>query len=217
MSNFPQDQSPSLRMSLPLRPAWVTKVNRQTAIVIRDASSSMSGSKASEASSASLGLVTALAAKANKGAFDVAVIDFSSNASLVVPPRQAESVAVPNITPDGGTDIQAALILAESVLRTIAPEQARPVMLLFSDGQCNGADPVPLATQLKAVCDIVSVAFGDDADDDLLMRIATSDEHFYRVQDDGASLRRLFVAVGNSLSASLRANVNASIALGQLG
>jgi uncharacterized protein YegL len=88
------------------------------------------------------------------------------------------------------------------------------LVLLFSDGCHNtGPSPEPAAARLRAAgATVVSVAYGTDADEDLLRRLATSPQHFFRCKD-GKELRAFFAAVGATLSASVPRGVNPKQAL----
>lgn len=193
---------------------------QQLAVLVRDASSSMAGEKARAADGALRALATELANPGNRGAFTIAVIDFSSSAKLVHPPEAAETI-VPHLIPlsaSGMTNVAAALTEAENVVRS-APKQfasTRPVVLLFSDGRPNcGGDARAVAAGLTSIADIVTVAFGSDADEEFLRAIATSPSHFYRCRD-GRDLRKFFTAVGATLSQSIASGVPAAGPLGTL-
>jgi len=193
----------------------------QLAILVRDSSTSMNGAKASEADAASRALAAELARPENHGAFTIAVVDFASGVRLVHPPETADTLAprMAPITAGGSTNIADALAEATRIVRTAPKELAatRPVVLLFSDGRPNvGGDSRAAATELKALGDVVTVAFGTDADEALLRDIATSPAHAYRCRD-GKELRKFFAAVGSTLSRSIAAGVPAAGALGTIG
>ena len=192
----------------------------QLAILVRDASSSMAGEKAKDADAASRALAGELASPANRGAFTAAVIDFASSVSRIQPPEPAESLVghLAALEASGSTNVADALAEAERIVRGAPAEFAstRPVVLLFSDGRPNcGGDARAVAANLKAVADVVTVAFGSDADEAFLRDIATSPAHAYRCRD-GRELRRFFVAFGSTLSRSIAAGVPATGPLGTL-
>lgn len=196
-----------------VRPVTVCRKS-QLAILVRDASSSMAGEKAQEADAASRALATELAAPANRGVFTIAVIDFASSVSRIQPPEAADTL-VGHLAPleaSGSTNVADALAEAERIVRGAPAEFAgtRPVVLLFSDGRPNcGGDARAVATKLKAVADVVTAAFGSDADEAFLREIASSPSHAYRCLD-GRELRRFFAAVGSTLSRSIAAGVPAA-------
>jgi len=203
------------------RPGWTKQQKVQIALLARDASSSMAGEKARDAEAASSGLVAALAAPENRDAFSVGVIDFASDVRIAAPITKARDLvnAMPALGASGHTNITGALVEAKRLLGANAAmaggglPSVRPVVLLFSDGQHNVGDtPHAAAAALKAEADVVTVAFGSDADETLLIAIATSPNHFYRCRD-GKELRKFFAAVGGTLSRSLANGVNAGAAL----
>lgn len=203
------------------RPAWLTRSNKQLAVLVRDCSGSMSGGKAAEATKASQGLVEELANPANRDGFEVAVINFESSANLVddVTLASALSGRLSPVHGGGGTDMASGLKIAVEVLsRPVfqTEEYLRPVIVAFSDGQTsNRASAEELAKSLRVSADVVSVAFGSDADENFLRSIATSPEHFYRCSD-GGSLRAFFAAVGATMCVSLQRGQNATQALSQI-
>lgn len=196
------------------RPKWA--ILRQLAILIRDCSASMSGDKACDSEAASAELVRTLALPYNKDAFDLAIIDFSSRANVVCTVTAATETMVPAMTIESMTDITKALIEAEKVAASAPLDQARPVCVLFSDGAHNGSgDPEAIANRMKSSVDIVTVAFGADADEDLLCRIASSPQHFYRCRS-GSELRMFFHEVATTLAVALNTRASATVALGQM-
>jgi uncharacterized protein YegL len=194
--------------------------HEQLAILVRDSSSSMNGEKAVEADAASRALAAELAAPANRGAFTISVIDFSSTARLVHPPEAADALVarLAPISAGGSTNIADALGEAARVVRS-APKPLvalRPVVLLFSDGRPNsGGDARAVARDLKAVADVVTVAFGSDADEAFLRDVASSPAHAYRCRD-GRDLRNFFTSVGSTMSRSIAAGVSVTGPLGTL-
>ncbi len=194
----------------------ILPMSRQTAIILRDASASMRGDKAQAAESACSMLVAQLAATENNGSFFLGVIDFSDQAVLKSPVVPAEQLRVPALELGSTTNVTAALELAESLLRGISQDELRPVVVLLSDGCHNGlAPPYAVAERIKLIADIVTVAFGADADDATLQAISSSAQHAYKCNDGGA-LRGFFSEVGTTLSSSLRMGMNSTRMLGQL-
>ncbi len=184
----------------------------------------MSGPKQREANSATLSLIHELALPVNRGAFYVAVIDFSDDARwahLMCPATELDGRVTP-MDVGGNTNITAALSLAlQGVKQQAVNDQdsgpLRPVALTLSDGAHNtGPSPEGVAEQLKAFVDHVTVGFGRDADEEMLKTLATSPQHFYRIRDSGAELRRFLSAVGKTLTQTLAQHTNATAALTQL-
>lgn len=208
------------------RPDWITSSSKQRVVLVRDKSPSMEGAKARDATAASQDLVNELAQPANKNGFYVGIVDFSGKAKIVHPFAQAATVdgKVPAIKTSlfsGGTNITAGLEKALQLADCPHSnrEQAhflRPVTLLFSDGMHNtGPDPDSIADLLKERSDLVTVAFGDDADEDLLRKLATSPQHFYRCRN-GRELRQFMATVGATLSQSIQSGGNATDMLSKM-
>jgi hypothetical protein len=90
------------------------------------------------------------------------------------------------------------------------------VTIFFSDGQHNtGPGPKDVADQLKLKADLVTVAFGSDADEALLRSLASTPQHFYRCAN-GRELRQFLAAVGATMTATMAAGTNATRALTQI-
>ena len=90
-------------------------------------------------------------------------------------------------------------------------------MLVFSDGQHNtGPRPEPVADRLKGnSVTIVTIAYGGDADEDLLRRLASSPQHSFRCKD-GKELRAFLATVGATLSASIPRGIDPKQALTEI-
>jgi uncharacterized protein YegL len=171
------------------------------------------------------GLLSELGHQVNKDAFRVALIRFASTARVLYPLTKATKLlGLPAEPPDdafseGGTNITAGLEAALSILK---PSEGwgkgnrlflRPVCLLFSDGCHNtGPEPAEVAARVKEGADLVTVAFGEDADEGLLRSLATSKSHFYRCAD-GRDLRRFMAAVGATMIQTRAQGMNATQAL----
>lgn len=209
------------------RPNFLTSRSAQFVALARDASPSMSGQKADDATRACSELVEELAKPENKDGFTVAVVDFADDAGIANAPTRAAELSsriVPIDTGRGsGTNISDALAVCRALLDEAQRNadrgrlQLRPVALLFSDGQPNvGGDPRIAADDLKKVADVVTVAFGADADEQMLRALATSPQHFYRCRN-GHELRAFLASVGKTLTATMSQGKNATVALAQMG
>ena len=209
------------------RPSFLTSRSTQHVTLLRDASPSMSGQKAGDATRACAELVEELAQPANKDGFQIAVVDFADDASVTNGTTRATELngrIAPIDTDRGsGTNIAEALQMGRTLVDVALRNadhgrlQLRPVVLLFSDGQPNvGGDPRPAAEDLKKVADVVTVAFGSDADEQMLRAIATSPQHFYRCRN-GRELRAFLASVGQTLTATMSQGKNATVALTQIG
>jgi len=218
-------QTVSIR-PITVRQATAATPCRQSCVIVRDASGSMLGQKEIDALDACRDLVEALAAPGNGDTFRCAVVDFSSSALVVhplCPARQLAGRLQPMDIVDS-TDIAAGLRAAGSVLSSDGEpfppgvRQLSPVIALYSDGGHNeSGSPEYEADCLKQKqgCTIITVAFGSDADEDLLRKLASSPSHFYRAAG-GADLRKLFAAVGRTMSVSATTGRDPCQALGSL-
>ena len=191
---------------------------------VRDTSGSMAGEKARSASQAVDELGRDLAQPVNKDGFRVAIVDFASSAQIVHPLAKATELAgkIKPIAARGGTNMREGLELAGHQLKngkeqsSQASRQLRPTVFIFSDGHHNvGESPHRVAEEIKKYADIVTIAFGDSADEALLKQIATSEQHFYRCKD-GRELRVFLAVAGATLRHTLAAGTNATIALSQI-
>ena len=206
------------------RPTWISRNMRQNVVLVRDKSGSMSGQKAQDASEASLDLVSELAQPINKDGFRVAVVDFSRASEIVQPLEKATllygQVHPLTIGPDSGsTNITAGLQDALHIIEVTESSAQdgvrylRPVVICFTDGCHNtGPDPRSVAQQLKQHADLVTVAFGTDADEGLLRDLASTTQHCYRCAN-GRELRGFLAAVGATMTATMAAGTNATQAL----
>jgi uncharacterized protein YegL len=212
------------------RPNWICWNARQIVVLVRDKSGSMSGQKAQDASAASLDLVAELAQPVNKDGFLVGVVDFASRSQIVHDLARATELDG-RVTPlsvgggllslfgGGSTNITVGLEDAKGLLDKAervgaeGVQYLRPVAILFSDGCHNtGPGPKDVADRLKQEADLVTVAFGSDADEALLRSLASSHQHFYRCAN-GRELRSFLAAVGATMTATMAAGTNATQAL----
>ncbi len=157
----------------------------------------------------------------------VARVAFAGSAELLhgmVPASQAlvaiQDGSPPTVANVGGTNLAAAVRLADSLLHGQTEMRTHGVRacLLFTDGMHNeaGQDPVAEAEQLKrrgAV--VVCAGFGDDADEALLRRLATTPTHYYPAAN-GMELARLFARFGQTIRYSIVQGTDPTALLGQL-
>lgn len=203
------------------RSMWICRNARQRVVLARDGSSSMDGQKAADAFMASQDLVSELARPVNRDGFSIAVLDFATTSRVANALEKATALEgkVASLQTGGTTNITAALRDALVVL-TAAESSAeegvsylRPVVILFSGGRHNeGEDPRGVAQLLKNKADLVTIAFGSDADETALRSLASSPQHFYRCAN-GRELRSFLAVVGATLTATIGAGVNASASL----
>jgi len=196
-----------------LRRAKVHSLRRQRAVMVGDASLSMNvNNKSNDAFDSQLVCLQQLALPINKGAFEIAVIHFADRAQLIHPFEQASSL-VNHLAPldpiqfqGNGTNLASALELTLQILKKAESSPAdngisytRPISVLMSDGcQTVGPNPIPIAEELKQICDILAIAFGPDADEAMLRKIAT-DQLSIRCRS-GAELRAYFALIGQTLT-----------------
>lgn len=200
----------------------VCSVVKQLVIIIVDCSPSMEGEKARQAYTAMCEFVAALAQPMNKDGFIVLVIYFNSKAKVARPWKTARDHEgdLPPLDIDSATNMTAAMELANRELAVFQKQGGitylRPVGLFLTDGCFNeGGSPVAASTEFKADADLVTVAFGDDADEGLLEEMATSPQHFYRVKN-GAELRNFMATASATIMISKAQNMNATIRLSQM-
>ncbi|MCD4656247.1 MAG: VWA domain-containing protein [Planctomycetes bacterium] len=206
------------------RPNWICLNVRQIVVLVRDKSSSMTGEKAIQATEASQELVRELARPENKDGFYVSVVDFSEQTDITHPLQQAKGLDghVKRIQPYLGTNITTGL---ETALRTLqtgekAQEEGiqylRPVVICFSDGCHNvGNLPYGVADKIKQQADLVTVAYGSNADVKLLKKLASTSQHYYKCSN-GKELRQFLAAVGETMSATMASGINATEALSKV-
>jgi uncharacterized protein YegL len=225
MNTLSQQTKPMTIVSSGLRrPTWICRNVRQNVVLVRDKSGSMSGQKAKDASAATLNLVAELAQPVNKDGFQVAVVDFSKGSNVVHNLEKATTLAG-KVTPlavglfGGSTNITAGLEDALTMVeRPESPSQERvsylrPVVIVFTDGGHNeGPSPHDVANRLKQKADLVTVAFGGDADEDLMRALASTPQHCYRCST-GRDLRAFLATVGATMTATMAAGTNATKAL----
>lgn len=206
------------------RPSWICRNVKQNVILLRDKSGSMEGQKAKDASAASIDLVGELAEASNKDGFNVAIVDFASKSEIIHSIEKATLLNA-NVSPltvgflSGSTNVTAGLEDAVSILEKAENQDQegvvylRPVVIVFTDG-CHNEGPAPhkTADRLKSIADLVTVAFGSDADESLMRSLATTPQHFYRCSS-GRELRSFLAAVGATMTATMASGSNATEAL----
>lgn len=208
------------------RPHWLSRNVKQNVVLCRDTSPSMTGQKAADASAASLDLVEELAQPVNKDGFFIGIVDFAISAKVVHPLKKA-TILNEHLQPltidksEKGTNITTSLESALSLLEKLPelPEDQgechflRPVVLCLTDGCHNtGSHPRDVADRLKQKADLVTVAFGNDADKALLQELATTPQHCYRCSN-GHQLRSFLAAVGTTITTTMAAGIPATSAL----
>jgi len=204
----------------------VNSRNKQRVLLIADESGSMAGVKAQQAHAGCQQLNTVLGAAECRNGFITGAVFFNEDARIAVP-WTAATALVGNVTPlnpSGCTNIASALDVALTMLKEAEKQDAaqkdinflRPIAFLYSDGQTNrGSDPRVKATELKVLCDFVTIAIGDDADRQLLAELATSPAHAYTVADAN-ELRKFLADAGPTVVGSFLKGEDATVVATQI-
>jgi len=186
----------------------------QLGILVLDGSGSMSepdvqgrGTKAQAVGEAVRGLITKLKGSSRRQDFWLALIVFDNNVEVRLLPTPVAEIELSSTETDpylgGETAIGDALFAAWNMAEDFtAGETDLPrsvVITLMSDGQNNtGREPLSVAqdikTKLSGKVNIVSVAYGKDADKETLIRIANDPEKGFRATDSAEELRSFFEA-----------------------
>lgn len=201
----------------------VSANTKQLVIIDVDASPSMEGEKARHAQTACNELVAELGQAINKNGFIVMVIHFNHRAWVAHQWTSATKLAgcISALDIDSSTNMTEALKLAVQELQTHTRDAGitylKPVVLFLTDGCFNvGGHPGAAGNELKAKADLVTVAFGTDADEGLLRELASTPQHFYRV-NNGAELRNFMAQVGDTMTISMAQKRDATRPLAMLG
>lgn len=209
------------------RSRWrVNSKNKQRVLLAGDESGSMAGAKATQAHAGCQQLTDNLALPENRNGFYVGVIFFNDDARIVCPWTAATALVgnVPRLNPDGCTDIEAAFRKALEMLKEAQKQDEnqkeytflRPGFFFYSDGQkTKGSDPRPVANEVKALADVVTIAVGSDSDDSLLQELATSPAHFYKVTDAN-ELRKFLADAGATVTQSFQRGEDATQVMTQI-
>ena len=119
------------------------------------------------------------------GTIGSGLASFSTDASIDVPLTDSVPAIVDGLdqlTPDGGTNMAAALERARANLSEFGRAEALPVIVMLSDGQNNDQfpDPLPVAEETRNWgAQIYTVGLGADVDSDTLRAIAGHDGSYF--------------------------------------
>ncbi|MCA9286577.1 MAG: VWA domain-containing protein [Phycisphaerales bacterium] len=148
-------------------------------VLVLDRSGSMrasvAGARATQQEVANEG--AALAIESLSARSYVGVISFAESAHVVVPLQvnddpKAMSAQVRRIAPNGGTNIRRALQAAHDMLRGVDDVERKQVVFL-TDGRSQGGPPEPIVEAMaKDGITVTTIAVGDEADQELLRRLA---------------------------------------------
>ena len=214
-----------------IRPAkrarWtVNSKHKQRVLILEDVSTSMKGQKGIQAHEGTQKLIEPLADQENHDGFRVSVIHFNDDAKVIHPWMSAAALSgcLAPLAPGGSTNIEAAFETALQMLEEAQKQDQsqtefiwlRHVLFIYSDGQITqGGDPRSVANEVKKLADVVTIAVGDDADEALLLDLATSPEHAYKVSDT-VSLRAFLADAGPTLVQTYQQGQDATYAMTQL-
>lgn len=209
----------------PMRPVTVRRPQSMIAaaafviqyvFLLLDASPSMETEHKNEDAWASLiGLLRELADPATAHAFMCAVIGYHSSAWIIEPLAPVGEVLSRLISTGPpatsyGTNIAASLDMAAGLLGS---QLSQVTAIVLGDGMDNcGGDPIRSAGNIKPRALVTTVGFGSDADENVLRRIASGPEYYYKAAT-GAELKSLFTMVGRALSVSVQSGTNPQAAL----
>ena len=118
-----RNELPDLKISKPLKiPAGVSSNTKQHVLLVRDCSSSMSGSKVAEMNLATTGLIQELAREQNKDGFLVSLIDFSTSSKRSTYAVSAIGLTPPQAIASGGTNFDSALFKTIETIESLQNE-----------------------------------------------------------------------------------------------
>lgn len=219
MINVPFESNFKVEENRPKRKAaiGVNSACKQLVLATLDCSGSMAGDNIKEVNdSVQEVLINDLAQSQNKDGYFLSIIGFDSYATLIhagVPARELAN-SFKQLQAGGGTNFNAAIqtcidaVNQFNQVKDRGYKYLRPVCFFLSDGHSSVNDD--LLVELKEICDVVSVAYGSDADVFTLQKIATSNEHFFRIESNKGQFRRFLAAVTKTLESSLERGEDAT-------
>lgn len=193
-------------------PSGVASNVKQLVLLLLDSSSSMSLlGKIDELNAAVPDFVAELANPANKGGFKISVIEFDSSARLICSAEPAETLTAPALQASNDTNFDAPINMVikeiETFLNRPNPEgwhYLKPHVVFMSDGQAPVSDKN--IERLHELADVTAVAYGSDANETTLSRIA-SDGQVHVVGVDGSQLRPFLAQVGRTMTQTMAQNI----------
>lgn len=204
--------APALHMKLTVKkklPTGVASNVKQRVYLLLDCSSSMSGFKIQELEMATGSVLLQLADPSNKDGFRVTIVFFNHGSSLHCQTAAPEAVPPLNLVATGGTNFDSAILKA---IQEIDNAKALPnpdgwhylqdQVIFLSDGQSRVSDKNIQDLQERA--NVTAVAYGADANQGILSRIA-SDGQVHVVGTDGGALRDFLASVGATMVSTIKA------------
>ena len=182
---------------------------KQRVQLLLDTSSSMLGFKIDELEKATASVLLQLADPSNKDGFRVTIIPFNHASSVHCRVTAPEAVPPLNLVASGGTNFDSAILKS---IQEIDDAKALPnnegwhylqdQVIILSDGQSRVSDKNIQDLQERA--NVTAVAYGADANQGTLSRIA-SDGQVHVVGTDGGALRDFLAAVGATMVSTIKA------------
>ncbi len=179
---------------------------RSDILLLVDTSGSMAGAKMGAARTAALEFVGQLDYSRNQ----VGLITFASEAAMVQPltsnPRQLLR-AIPDLGDDGGTNMLAAMQMADAELfGERGRRDARKVLILLTDGRPNSGAGEMLATaatyRAAGSVDIYAVGLGLDVDSFFLKGMVTAPAYYFEAPSE-YGLTRIYDVIARRVRSSL--------------
>ena len=190
-------------------PTGVASNVKQHCYFLLDGSSSMAGGKIMELDMAIASLLPPLADPANKDGFRVTIIPFNHSSYVHCSGLPAASVPALNLAASGGTNFDSPVLKAIHEIKghKSAPnpdgwQYLHSQVFILSDGQGPIADKN--IQELHELANVTAIAYGADADQATLSRIA-SDGQVHVVGTDGGALRDFLAHVGATMVSTIKA------------
>ena len=201
---------PPLKMTVKKKlPTGVASNVKQHVLFLLDHSSSMAGEKIQELEMAMGSILLQLADPSNKGGFLVTIVPFNHGSHVLCAAEAATSVPTLNLTASGGTNFDSPILTAIAEIDAFKArpnpdgwQYLQPQVLFLSDGQARVTDRNIQDLQERA--NVTAVAYGADANQDTLSRIA-SDGQVHVVGTNGGALRDFLAAVGATMVSTIKA------------
>lgn len=201
---------PIMKMTVKKKlPTGVASNVKQHCYFLLDESSSMSGPKISELDMAMASLLPPLADPSNKDGFRVTIIPFNHSSYVHCSGVPAVSVPPLNLSASGGTNFDSPVLKAIAAIRShkSAPnpdgwQYLQSQVFILTDGHGPIADKN--IHELQELANVTAIAYGADADQATLSRLA-SDGQVHVVGTDGGALRDFLAHVGATMVSTIKA------------
>lgn len=169
-----------------------------------DSSGSMSGAKLAAAQEAAKRFVQLL----DRTIHRLAVVDFDSTASLVVPltdDAEAAVQAIDLLAASGGTNIHDALAVAAEHLADQGRPRALPAIVLLTDGKSGPEGEILYQALMARIQGMLlhAIGLGEDVNADLLKLVVGSPDRYYEAPA-AEDLSAIYDAIRSSIDAAAR-------------